>query len=113
MRSERKVRGALFDIPRRTHNPISYLPYTPIPYQQGFVLQLGMSTFTYFLAEGLRGKADILGNNGVITLTELFLYVQYEVAKRTESNQIPMLGRMKGDGEMLFAPRTTDGAQPR
>jgi len=24
----------------------SYLPYTPIPYQQGFVLQLGMSTFT-------------------------------------------------------------------
>ena len=66
--------------------------------------QLGMSTFTYFLSEGLKGKADVLGNNGVITLTELFLYVQYEVARRTDSQQIPMLGRMKGDGEMLFRP---------
>lgn len=73
---------------------------------------LKMSTFTHFLAEGLRGKADILGNNGVITLTELFLYVQYEVAKQTNSGQIPMLGRIKGDGEMLFEPRRqTAGAQ--
>lgn len=72
---------------------------------------LGMSTFTYFLAEGLKGKAAILGNDGgVITLTELFLYVQYEVARQTDSQQIPMLGRMKGDGEMLFAP--TCGAKP-
>jgi hypothetical protein len=66
--------------------------------------QLGMSTFTHFLAEGLKGRAEILGNNGVITLTELFLYVQYEVARQTDSQQIPMLGRMKGAGEMLFAP---------
>src|SRR5262249_37958731 len=66
--------------------------------------QLGMSTFTYFLSEGLKGKAEILGNNGVITLTELSLYVQYEVARHTDSQQIPMLGRIKGDGEMLFAP---------
>jgi len=71
--------------------------------------QLGMSTFTHFLAEGLRGKADIVGNNGVITLTELFLYVQYEVAKKTDSGQIPMLGRIKGDGEMLFSPSATAG----
>jgi hypothetical protein len=63
-----------------------------------------MSTFTYFLSEGLTGKAQILGNNGVITLTELSLYVQYEVARHTNSQQIPMLGRMRGDGEMLFAP---------
>jgi hypothetical protein len=26
--------------------PIAYFPYTPIPYQQGFVLHVGMSTFT-------------------------------------------------------------------
>lgn len=67
---------------------------------------LGMSTFTHFLAEGLTGKADIMGNNGVITLSELFVYVQYEVAKQTGQAQIPMLGRMKGDGEMLFSPKS-------
>ncbi|WP_374356900.1 caspase family protein [Chitinimonas sp.] len=66
---------------------------------------LGMSTFTHFLADGLSGSADILGNNGLITLSELFVYVQYKVAERTNAQQIPMLGRMKGDGEMLFLPR--------
>jgi hypothetical protein len=66
--------------------------------------QLGMSTFTYYLADGLNGKADILGNNGLITLSELFVYVQYKVAERTQSRQIPMLGRIRGDGEMLFMP---------
>lgn len=66
--------------------------------------QLGMSTFTYYLAEGLNGSADILGNNGLITLSELFVYVQYKVAERTQSKQIPMLGRIHGDGEMLFMP---------
>jgi hypothetical protein len=66
--------------------------------------QLGMSTFTYYLADGLNGNADILGNNGLITLSELFVYVQYKVAERTQSKQIPMLGRIRGDGEMLFMP---------
>ena len=65
---------------------------------------LGMSTFTYYLADGLNGNADILGNNGLITLSELFVYVQYKVAERTQSKQIPMLGRIRGDGEMLFLP---------
>lgn len=68
--------------------------------------KLGMSTFTHFLAEGLNGSADILGNNGLITLSELFVYVQYKVAEQTAAKQIPMLGRMKGDGEMLFLPST-------
>lgn len=65
---------------------------------------LGMSTFTRFLSDGLSGEADILGNNGMITLSELFVYVQYKVAQRTDSKQIPMLGKMRGDGEMLFNP---------
>jgi len=68
--------------------------------------KLGMSTFTHFLADGLNGGADILGNNGLITLSELFLYVQYKVAEQTQAKQIPMLGRMKGEGEMLFLPST-------
>lgn len=62
----------------------------------------GMSVFTYHLAKGLEGSADLLGNSGLITLSELFVYVQYNVAKDTNAKQIPMLGRMRGDGEMLF-----------
>jgi len=62
----------------------------------------GMSVFTHHLAKGLEGSADLLGNSGLITLSELFVYVQYNVAKDTNAKQIPMLGRMRGDGEMLF-----------
>ena len=42
--------------------------------------------------------------SGVVTLTELFLYAQYSVAKRTNAAQIPMMGRIFGTGEMLFKP---------
>ena len=74
---------------------------------------LQMSTFTHFLAKGLSGEASAYEKNGVITLTELLLYVQYNVAKQTNSKQIPMLGRIKGDGEMLFKPLiATSAAKP-
>ncbi len=62
---------------------------------------LNMSTFTHFLAKGLDGSADLI-EDGVITMTELFLYVQYETARQTKSEQIPMMGRLLGQGEMLF-----------
>jgi len=65
---------------------------------------LKMSTFTYFLAKGLQGDANLFDKSGIISLTELFLYTQYNVAKQTDSKQIPMLGRLTGDGEMLFRP---------
>ncbi|SLM47434.1 conserved protein of unknown function [Nitrospira japonica] len=65
---------------------------------------LNMSTFTHYLAKGLRGEASVYDKSGVITLSELLLYVQYNVARTTNSRQIPMLGRVKGDGEMLFRP---------
>ena len=65
---------------------------------------LGKSTFTHYLVEGLKGKADIMGNDGIITLAELYVYVQYEVARQTRGEQIPMLGKIRGDGEMLFRP---------
>jgi hypothetical protein len=67
--------------------------------------ELKMSTFTHFLSEGLKGKANMFDKNGIITLTELFLYTQYNVAKQSNSRQIPMLGRLRGSGEMLFKPK--------
>jgi hypothetical protein len=66
---------------------------------------LRMSTFTHFLAKGLQGDANLFDKNGIISLTELFLYTQYNVARQTDSKQIPMLGRLSGDGEMLFRPQ--------
>jgi hypothetical protein len=63
--------------------------------------RLKMSTFTYFFVEGLSGKADYTNDN-VITLTELLVYVRYEVAKQTGGVQTPMMGRISGAGEMVF-----------
>ena len=34
------------NLPICTTPSMAYFPYTPIPYQQGFVLHVGMSTFT-------------------------------------------------------------------
>lgn len=66
---------------------------------------LKMSTFTHYLSKGLKGAASVYDKNGVITLSELLVYVQYNVAQHTDSRQIPMLGRVSGNGEMLFRPR--------
>jgi uncharacterized caspase-like protein len=74
---------------------------------------LKMSTFTHFLAKGLQGDANLFDKNGIISLTELFLYTQYNVARQTDSKQIPMLGRLAGDGEMLFRPAAKPGSAAR
>jgi len=62
---------------------------------------LQMSTFTYYFIEGLSGKADYT-NDTVISLTELLLFVRYQVAKKTQGEQTPMMGRISGPGEMIF-----------
>ena len=62
------------------------------------------SLFTHFLIKGLSGKADYT-NDGVITLSELLIYVRYEVTKKASlrgASQTPMLGRIEGEGEMIF-----------
>lgn len=69
--------------------------------------ELKMSTFTYYLVEGLAGNADLSGGenykkDGIITLSELFIYVNNTVVKRTNGSQIPSLGRIQGEGEMIF-----------
>jgi caspase domain-containing protein len=60
-----------------------------------------MSTFTYFVTKGLNGAADYTGD-GVISLSELLVYVRYNVAAQTQSRQTPMMGRIHGAGEMVF-----------
>lgn len=63
--------------------------------------QLKMSTFTHYLVKGLNGEADIIEDN-VISISELLLYVRYQVAKQTDGSQTPMMGRISGAGEMIF-----------
>lgn len=66
--------------------------------------RLKMSTFTHYLAKGLSGEADLFEDN-VISISELLLYVRYQVAKETDGRQTPMMGRITGAGEMIFKSR--------
>lgn len=52
----------------------------------------GHGAFTYFLLEGLNGKADIAGNrNGIVTITEAFDYLQNRVKRETMNAQHPVI----------------------
>ena len=55
--------------------------------------ELKHGVFTYYLLEGLRGKADLDGD-GVITVDELYRYVSMKVPLATGQNQHPV---MKGE----------------
>jgi uncharacterized caspase-like protein len=49
---------------------------------------LGHGVFTYYLLEGLRGRAD-LDNDYTITINELMSYVEDQVKRRTKNAQNP------------------------
>ena len=53
--------------------------------------------FTYYLLEGLGGKADFDGD-GVITLDEIYRYVSVKVPQATGQDQHPVKkGEMTGE----------------
>ncbi len=52
----------------------------------------GHGAFTYFLLEGLNGKADIAGNyNGIVTIAEAFDYLENRVKRETKNAQHPVI----------------------
>ena len=58
--------------------------------------ELNHGVFTYYLLEGLRGKADADGD-GVITLDEVYKYVSMKVPQATGQDQHPVKkGEMTG-----------------
>ena len=64
---------------------------------------LGHGVFTYYLLEGLRGKAD-LDADGIITVDEIYTYVSKKVPEATGQNQNPV---KKGEVEgQLILGRT-------
>jgi uncharacterized protein YgiM (DUF1202 family) len=64
---------------------------------------LGHGVFTYYLLEGLKGKADVDGD-GVVTVDEAYLYLSTHVPQATGQNQHPV---KKGEFEgQLILGRT-------
>jgi uncharacterized caspase-like protein len=61
--------------------------------------ELGHGIFTYYLAEGLRGAGD-LNRDGIVTLQELYEYVEQQVVRKSRAvggNQHPVLkGELEG-----------------
>lgn len=51
----------------------------------------GHGVFTYYLLEGMQGKAD-KDNNGIVTIGELFEYVRDRVKQDTNDQQHPAIG---------------------
>ncbi len=63
--------------------------------------ELGHGVFTYYLIQGLQGAAD-LNRDGIVTLQELYEYVEQQVAQKSRAvggNQHPV---MKGELEGVF-----------
>ena len=63
------------------------------------LVELGHGIFTYYLVEGLKGAAD-LNKDGIVTVQELYEYLEQQVATKSRSvgaNQHPVMkGEMEG-----------------
>jgi len=51
--------------------------------------ELKQGVFTYALLQGLKGKADMLGDDKVITIHELYTYLEFTIKTVTEGTQVP------------------------
>ena len=63
--------------------------------------ELGHGLFTHYLVQGLRGAAD-LDRDGIVSLQELYQYLEQQVSQKSRSiggNQHPV---MKGELEGLM-----------
>ncbi|MBI4518624.1 MAG: caspase family protein [Deltaproteobacteria bacterium] len=67
--------------------------------------QGGSGLFTRILLEGLDGGAD-LDHDGMITASEIGVYVNPRVAKLSQGAQTPQFGRMAGEGEFVLAKKS-------
>ena len=67
--------------------------------------ELGHGLFTYYLVDGLKGAAD-LNRDGVVTLQELYEYVEAQVSRKARAvggNQHPIMkGELEGPLPLVF-----------
>ncbi len=70
--------------------------------------ELGHGVFTYYLIEGLKGAAD-LNHDGIVTLQELYEYLEQQVSQKARSvggNQHPVMkGELEGVLPLLKVPQ--------
>ncbi|HTP12802.1 MAG TPA: caspase family protein, partial [Bacteroidota bacterium] len=64
--------------------------------------ELGHGVFTYYLLEGLQGKADF-NNDYVITINEAMQYVEEQVKRKTKGAQNPTRSQTAYDKELTIA----------
>jgi len=64
--------------------------------------EYGHGVFTYFLLEGLEGKADY-NNDYTITINEAMQYVEEQVKRKTRGAQNPTRSQTEYDKEMTIA----------
>jgi len=60
--------------------------------------ELGHGLFTYYLIEGLKGAAD-LNRDGIVTLQEVYEYLEQQVTKKSRSVGATQHPVMKGELE--------------
>ena len=70
---------------------------------------LGHGIFTYYVLEGLKGAAD-LNRDGIVSLQELYEYVEREASHKARAiggNQRPMMkGELGGALPLIRVPRS-------
>jgi len=64
---------------------------------------LGHGVFTHALLQGLRGKANMFGNDNAVTIKELDTYLGFVVKELTNGSQVPVLHAPGGFKDFVFA----------
>ncbi|MEM9275242.1 MAG: caspase family protein, partial [Cyanobacteria bacterium P01_F01_bin.143] len=68
----------------------------------------GHGVFTHYLLEGMKGAADNNPKNGIVTIGELFDYIQEKVKEATNNQQHPCIGTEEGFDRNLPIAITAD-----
>jgi uncharacterized caspase-like protein len=64
--------------------------------------EIGHGVFTYYLLEGMQGKADY-NNDYTVTINELMQYVEEQVKRKTHGSQNPTRSQTDYDKEMTIS----------
>jgi uncharacterized caspase-like protein len=60
------------------------------------LIELGHGVFTYALLKGLEGEADLVGDDKIIEISELYTYLDSMIKKVTDHSQVPISNSTSG-----------------
>lgn len=67
------------------------------------LIELGHGVFTYALLKGLEGKADLVGDDQIITINELYTYLDFFIKEVTDHSQVPISNSTSGFKNFEFS----------